>query len=90
MCNQEQVQLCIVYFKLTVSLVLSVCQMSLNLCLPEHCLVDLSPYVYMCYMMVCSVCVFCLYVSVLHKGLSFIEQYRIYPVGEGMGYFTET
>lgn len=67
--------------------------MSLNLCLPEHCLVDLSLclslYVYVCCMMVCSVYVFCLYVSVPHKQVSFIEQYRIHHSGEGMVYFTE-
>ena len=39
--------------------------------------------------MVCSVYVFCLYVSVPHKQVSFIEQYRKSDMGKEWGSLTE-
>lgn len=61
---------------------LSVCGASLNLCLLESCLENLSLSLclslYVCFMIVCSVCLcLCLlYVAVPHKGLYFIELHR--------------
>ena len=71
--------------------------MSLNLCLLESCLENLSLSLclslYVCFMIVCSdcLCLCLLYVAVPCKGLCFIELHRKHPmVGKGMGYFTET